>query len=391
MLTKTQAFRRFRLAVSLFFFVQGAVFATWTNRIPDIKSTLHLSDATLGTVLFAIPVGQMAAMYLSAWLINRFGSRRMLTLASLLYPLMLLPLGLAPNPYLLAAGLFLFGMSGNLFNIASNTQGVNIEHFYNRSIMASLHGLWSLGGFLGGVISMSFIAFDIRPWTHFLLLASIAIVLTSITRRLLVRNDWKPNRSNGQAISPKKRIPLRQRLDYQVLLLGGMSFCAMVCEGSMYDWSGLYFLQVVNAPDKLVQLGYVTCMCTMTVGRFMADRFVSRFGAQRVIRFSGLLICFGLWLAVLQPDVLFATIGFFFVGFGISSTVPVCYSIAGRSTHMNPGTALATVSSIGYCGFLLWPPVIGHLSQAITLHWTFAIVACFGLLVAVGASRLPNV
>ena len=69
----------------------------------------------------------------------------------------------------------------------------------------------------------------------------------------------------------------------------------------------------------------------------------------------------------------------------------MCYSIAGHSTRMNPGTALATVSSIGYLGFLLWPPVIGHLSQAITLHWTFAIVAFFGLLIALGASRLPRV
>lgn len=390
MLTRIQALRRFRLAVSLFFFVQGAVFATWANRIPDIKSALQLSDAALGTVLFSIPVGQMTAMYLSAWLINRFGSRRMLTLGALLYPLMLLPLGMAGNAWLLSAGLFLFGMSGNLCNIAANTQGVNLEHFYARSIMASLHGLWSLGGFLGGVISMSFIALEIRPWTHFLLVTALVIVLTTYMRRLLVRHDWKPAQTSGKTIE-KKRIPLRQRLDRNVLLLGGMSFCAMVCEGSMYDWSGLYFQQVVGAPNKLVQLGYVTCMCTMTIGRFVADYFVSRFGAQRIVRLSGLLICFGLLLAVLLPDVLPATIGFFFVGFGISSTVPVCYSIAGHSTRMNPGTALATVSSIGYLGFLLWPPVIGHLSQAITLHWTFAIVAFFGLLIALGASRLPRV
>ena len=190
MLTRIQALRRFRLAVSLFFFVQGAVFATWANRIPDIKSALQLSDAALGTVLFSIPVGQMTAMYLSAWLINRFGSRRMLTLGALLYPLMLLPLGMAGNAWLLSAGLFLFGMSGNLCNIAANTQGVNLEHFYARSIMASLHGLWSLGGFLGGVISMSFIALEIRPWTHFLLVTALVIVLTTYMRRLLVRHDW---------------------------------------------------------------------------------------------------------------------------------------------------------------------------------------------------------
>lgn len=382
---------RFRLAVSLFFFIQGVVFATWTNRIADLKAALQLSDAALGNVLFAIPVGQMMAMYVSAWLINRFGSRRMLTLASVLYPLCLLPPGLADNPVELAVGLFFFGISGNLYNIAANTQGVNVEHLYARSIMASFHGLWSLGGFLGGVISMGFIALEVKPWLHFLLMAIVAFLLANFIRRQLVRNDWSPRKeATDSAAEGGKRLPLRRRVDSYVLLLGGMAFCAMVCEGNMYDWSGVYFRQVVKAPDKLVQLGFVICLCTMTVGRFIADYFVSRFGARKVIRCSGLLITFGLAVAVLFPHLWSASAGFFLVGFGISSTVPVCYSMAGRSKQMNPSTALATVSSVSYLGLLLGPPVIGHLSQAISLHWTFGVIALFGLLISAGASRLQE-
>lgn len=389
MLTKKQALRRFRLAVSLFFFIQGVVFATWTNRIADLKTALHLSDAALGNVLFAIPVGQMLAMYVSAWLINRFGSRRMLTLASVLYPFCLLPPGLADTPYGLAAGLLFFGISGNLFNIAANTQGVNVEHLYARSIMASFHGLWSLGGFLGGVLSMGFIALEVKPWLHFLVMGTVAFLLSGFIRRQLVRNDWHPRKAaSTPSTTGQKPLPLSQRIDKYVILLGGMAFCAMVCEGCMYDWSGVYFQQVVHAPGKLVQLGFVICLCTMTAGRFIADHLVSRFGARRVIRGSGLLITFGLAVAVLLPNLCTASIGFFLIGFGISSTVPVCYSMAGRSQQMNPSTALATVSSVSYLGLLLGPPVIGHLSQAITLHWTFAVIALFGLLIAAGASRL---
>lgn len=389
MLTKKQALRRFRLAVSLFFFIQGVVFATWTNRIADLKTALHLSDAALGNVLFAIPVGQMLAMYISAWLINRFGSRRMLTLASVLYPFCLLPPGLADTPYGLAAGLLFFGISGNLFNIAANTQGVNVEHLYARSIMASFHGLWSLGGFLGGVLSMGFIALEVKPWLHFLVMGTVAFLLSGFIRRQLVRNDWHPRKAaSTPSTTGQKPLPLSQRIDKYVILLGGMAFCAMVCEGCMYDWSGVYFQQVVHAPGKLVQLGFVICLCTMTAGRFIADHLVSRFGARRVIRGSGLLITFGLAVAVLLPNLCTASIGFFLIGFGISSTVPVCYSMAGRSQQMNPSTALATVSSVSYLGLLLGPPVIGHLSQAITLHWTFAVIALFGLLIAAGASRL---
>ena len=390
MLTRKQALFRFRLAVSLFFFIQGMVFSTWTNRIPDLKSALHLSDAALGNVLFAIPVGQMTAMYLSAWLINRFGSRRMLTLASVLYPLCLLPPGLAGSAYALAAGLFCFGICGNLFNIAANTQGINVEHLYGRSIMASFHGLWSLGGFLGGVVSMGFIAFGSKPWLHFLVMAVASFLLANFIRRQLVHNDFRPKKPAEERAAQRPQ-GLGQRLrqvDGYVLLLGGMVFCAMVCEGCMYDWSGLYFKQVVQAPGKLVQLGFVICLCTMTIGRFIADGFVRRFGARMVVRCSGVLICLGMLTAVLLPDLLFASLGFLLVGFGISSTVPVCYSMAGRSQKMNPSTALATVSSVSYLGLLMGPPVIGHVSQAITLHWTFALISLFGLLIALGASRL---
>jgi MFS family permease len=386
MVTKNQALGRFRTAVSLFFFLQGIVFATWANRIPDIKKNLGLNDAELGNVLFAIPVGQVAAMVLSAWLVSRYGSRRMLVLASVLYPLFLIPAGFADNPYFLMGGLFFFGMSTNLFNTASNTQGVNVENLYGKTIMASFHGLWSLGGFLGGLIGMGFVGMGIPPTFHFIFIFVCAVVLMAFTRRQLVKNDRK---ARNVAANEGNVQPFYKRFDPYVVGLGLMAFAAMVCEGCMYDWSGVYFMQVVSAPEKLVQLGYVVCMCTMTVGRFLADWFVTRFGAKKVICVSGLLIFSGMMLSVALPSLLFATIGFFFVGFGISSTVPICYSMAGHSDKMDSGLAVATVSSIGYLGFLIGPPLIGHISHAISLHYTFAVIACVGVIVAVAATRLP--
>lgn len=388
-LTRHQALRQFRMAAGLFFFVQGIVFATWANRIPDIKRALQLNDAELGNVLFAIPMGQVASMVLSAWLVGRYGSRRMLLLACVLYPLFLIPLGIASTPGLLMAGLFLFGMSTNLYNTASNTQGVNVEGLYGKTIMASFHGLWSLGGFLGGLIGMGFVGLGIPPLPHFICIFACALLAMCFLRRRLVRHDRKAQRS-GTSAAPAARIPFYKRFDSYVLALGALAFAAMVCEGCMYDWSGVYFMQVVDAPEKLVQLGYVACMCTMTMGRFLADRLVTRFGARRVVCGSGLLICGGMWLAVALPGLAFATLGFFLVGFGISSTVPICYSLAGRSEKMDSGLAVATVSSLGYLGFLLGPPLIGHVSHAITLRYTFAVIACVGLLLAAGALRLPE-
>lgn len=132
----------------------------------------------------------------------------------------------------------------------------------------------------------------------------------------------------------------------------------MVSEGTMFDWSGVYFESVVQPGPGLVQTGYVAFMSTMALGRFTADRMVMRFGAVRVLRASGILIAAGLLVAVLFPVLWSATLGFLLVGLGTSSIVPLCYSMAGKSKKMIPSVALASVSTIGFLGFLLGPPVI---------------------------------
>lgn len=379
--------RNTRIAVSMFFFIQGLVFATWANRIPDIKEILGLSDAGLGTVLFAIPVGQVSAMVLSGWLVNRFGSKKMLITATFLYSLSLIPLALATTEFALMVGLFLFGMTTNLYNTSSNTQGVNAEHEYGKTIMASFHGFWSLGGFIGGLIAMLFMVLDFRAIAHFCAVILFCLALGLTIYRYLVGKDMKKTVVQTPAAG-NSRLSWLKGIDPMVVILGIMAFTAMICEGCMYDWSGIYFQQVVEAPANLVQTGYVTCLCTMTVGRFISDSFVTRYGASKVIAVSGLLIFSGLGIAVAFPHLLTALIGFFLVGFGISSTVPICYSTAGRTTRMNSGIAVATVSSIGYLGFLIGPPMIGYLAHTISLHYTFGVIGLLGLVLAVMALRL---
>lgn len=391
MLTRSRALWQQRLAVSFFFFVQGVIFASWANRIADVKDKLCLDERELGTVLFAIPVGQVTAMMLSGYLVNRFGSRRMMILGSILYGLCLVPLSFANSPWTLMLGLFFFGMAANLCNASANTQAIGAERYYGKTIMASFHALWSMGGFLGGLISMAFVSAGLGPQVQFICVFLLVLISLNFFRGQLVLSDVKsePVRQEADASSSKLRR-LFEKLDGFVVFLGFMAFCGMVCEGCMYDWSGVYFKEVVCVENGLVQLGYVVCLCTMTVGRFISDHFVMRFGRRYVVMASGILIFVGMSLAVVFPNIVAASIGFFLVGFGISSTVPICYSLAGHSTKMNSALAVTTVASVGYLGFLLGPPVIGHLAKAISLHYTFAVIALMGVVLVVGAMRFPR-
>jgi MFS family permease len=379
-LTHERSRTAYRIAVGCLFFLQGICFASWASRIPTIQESLHLSDAALGVVLFSLPLGSMIALPFSGWLVTRFGSKRVATNAMLLYSLSLVILGLAENITVLVLMLILFGMAGNTSNIAINTQAVGVEARYGRNIMASFHGLWSLAGFTAAGIGTYMIGKDVIPFTHFILMAALIIAGLAACFQYLLPEESKP----------AEKTPLIVKPDKPLVILGVIAFCCMICEGAMFDWSGIYFQKVVKADKDWIGAGYTAFMCTMAAGRFIADWVAHKIGIQRTIIFSGVLIATGLGVAVIFPDLYSAITGFFLVGFGVSSVVPLVYSAAGRSGSMSPGMALAAVSSIGFLGFLFGPPIIGVVAGLSSLRISFVIIAVMGLAVAVIARYIKK-
>jgi MFS family permease len=369
--------RAARLSIGAFFFIAGLCFASWASRIPDIKSHLKLSDGGLGAVLFALPVGLMVSLPFSGWLVHRFGSRKMVLLSALLYPLILSTIGLVQETWHLVVVLFVFGLMGNLYNIAVNTQAVSLEVLYGRSIMASFHGIWSLAGFTGAFIGTLLINIRLSPFTHFCIITGTALLLVS----LLYRNTLQ------QDINADTDSPLFAKPDATLLKLGLIALCCMVCEGAMFDWSGVYFQKVVQAPKGLVTLGYTAFMSTMAGGRFAGDKLVTRLGTLRMLQLSGLVIASGLAIAISFPTLVIATLGFMLVGIGVSSVVPLVYGVAGKSTVFSPGVALAAVSTIGYLGFLAGPPMIGFIADLASLRWSFALIAVLGFMTTVISTK----
>ncbi|MFN3667206.1 MAG: MFS transporter [Sediminibacterium sp.] len=365
-----------RIAVAIFFFMAGLCFASWASRIPDIKLKLGLSDAGLGAVLLALPSGLMLSLPLSGWAVTRFSSKTMITIAAVLYPLMLILIGAVTSSWQLAAVLFCFGVFGNMYNISANTQAVGVEFLYQRSIMATFHGIWSLAGFSGAAIGTFLIAQGINPLYHFIIICITSLIVVLIAQRYILPNDTKP----------ENKQPIFARPDATILKLGLIAFGCLVCEGTMFDWSGVYFQKVVEAPKEMVTLGYTVFMATMATGRFLGDKLVTRFGIQRMLQVSGIVISSGLAVAVLFPTIVFATTGFFLVGLGVSSVVPLVYSSAGKSKTMAPGVALAAVSTIGFLGFLIGPPLIGFIAELAGLRWSFTIIAIIGFSTTITAT-----
>lgn len=330
---------------------------------------MHLNDAALGGVLLALPVGQLVSLPLSGWLIARFGSRQLVIGAAILYPLTLILLALTANTLQLICGLFFFGLWANLVNIAMNTQAVGVEKMYGRSIMASFHGLWSLAGFSGAALGGLFVSAHVSPTVHFAIIFALAMVMVVIAYRYTLPNSFDVKSS---------KQPLFVKPGREILILGLIAFCCMLCEGAMADWSGVYFKTIVKA-STFTTLGYVAFTATMATGRFIGDKLITRFGVITILRISGVLIAAGMLIVVILPYMVSAAIGCLLIGFGVSCVVPMVFALAGRSATMSPGLALATVSSISFLGFLLGPPVIGFIAQAASLRWSFTLIALMGL------------
>jgi MFS family permease len=379
-LSMTYSNKAYRAAVATLFFLQGLCFATWASRIPTIQQSLQLSDGALGFILLALPVGSMIALPLSGWFVTRFGSKTVVVNVLIVYALLLVGIGLAQNITQIAAVLVFFGMAGNTANIAMNTQAVGVEARYGRSIMASFHGLWSLAGFTAAGVGAYMIGNNIIPFHHFAGISALILLVLAAVFQYLLPNEQRPAAGNKVFAMPDKSM----------LTLGLLAFFCMICEGAMFDWSGIYFKKVVNADREWIGAGYTAFMATMAGGRFVGDYIATRFGFRRTITVSGILIAIGLAIALLFPYLFPAIMGFLLVGLGVSSVVPLVYSEAGKSKTLSPSVALAAVSSIGFLGFLIGPPMIGLVAGAFNLRVSFVIIAIMGLSVAILVNRIKR-
>lgn len=361
--------RRERWLTAVFFLLSGLVSATWASRIPDVQQQFRLNDAQWGQVLFALPAGLITGLPVSSWLVARFGSRNMRITGGILFSLMLCMLGVASQVWQLSVALFFFGFLRNLFNISVNTSAIEVQQQYDRPIVSSFHGLWSLSCFAAAGIGAWMIAQQISTDTHFLLIALACSFLC-----ILFRGDRKKN-----ATAATEKRPLFVKPDKYLFLLGVITFCGMLCEGTMFDWSVNYFDKVVGAPKSVVTTGYTCFIVAMAAGRLLGDKVVARFGPTKVLVANGLLIAAGLTMAVVFPYFIGASLGFLLAGLGISIVVPQVYSLCSQTKIMKPSYAIASVTFIGYMGFLSGPILIGFISEWAGMQWAFALVALLSL------------
>jgi MFS family permease len=373
MVQHSQPLIRHRISISLGFFCYGFIFATWASRIPAIQQQLHLSDPQLGTVLLGMPVGSFLALPFSGYFASKHGSRIVVLIAALSYSVLLVIVGYTGSRLVLTACLFLFGAASNMLNISVNTQAIALEEMYGKVIISSFHGIWSVAGLLAAATGAFFIAKSVKVSVHFLSVATVAAIVTLIIYPFLITDTPRAREKRPIFTIPGKAF----------VGLGLIAFSSLICQGAMFDWSGVYFRKVVLADKDHIGLGYTAFMISMTSVRFVTDWLHQRFGFKKLLVACGFFATVGLIIAIMFPGVWTATFGLFLVGIGVSPAVPLVFSAAGKSKAMSPPVAIAAVSSIGMVGLMIGPPMIGFISGLTSLRISFLILSLFGLAIII--------
>ena len=358
-----------RYTVAVFFFFCGLIFSSWASRIPSIKEAFHLNEAQLGTVLMLLPMGSFIALPIAGWAVDRFSSRWMTLISCIGYALMLYLISQAGTVFILSISLFFFGFMGDIMNIAMNTQGLDVQHRMQKPILSSFHGMWSLGALAGALICSFTLEQSMTTVAHFTIIMIAVMIISILMFGFLIPADDKAEEGKKLFAMP----------DRALWLIGMICFCCALCEGAMADWSSLYYQSVVNNPASVSTTGFTAYIFAMTVGRFTGDRLLVRMSYKKVLMLDSLLISLGLSIALGFHTQVFTIIGFSLVGFGASTVIPIAYMLAGRSKTMKASVALAAVSTIGFTGFLIGPPIIGFVAHQTGLRVALLLVLLMGI------------
>jgi fucose permease len=370
-----------RYAVSAVFMVFGVLVGSWLPHIPDVKRHLDCDDAALGQALICSGVGAIVSMQASGWLMHRFGSRRMALLGGLAACLLVPSLLLQTSLLWFSLNLFVLGLGYGVLDVGMNSHAVQVQALFSRSILSSVHGCFSLGGIVGGMIAAGTEAVRIDPFRHLVATSLGLIVVLMASRPFLLPADTDQAEEGPKFVLPRGRL----------LGIGLMCACAFILEGGMLDWSALYVRESLKAAPAFGGIVTGVCSGSMAIGRFTGDAMILRFGNRNVAFWGSVLTGLGVILSVLAPSLALSLVGFTICGFGLANIVPILFNESGRAEGVSTGVAMAAITTCGYGGFLLGPPIIGLLSNQLTLGVAIGSMVVLAFLMTIGAWRLIKV
>ncbi len=360
---------RLRTALTLFFALDGFLFAGWVVRIPAIKEQTGASATGLGLALLGVSAGAVVTMTSTGRLCRRFGSHAVTVAAATLMSLSIALPALTGSTLALGLVLLVFGAAYGAVNVSMNSAAVDLVTALRRPVMPSFHAAFSLGGMVGAGLG-GLVAGPLSPTAHLLALTSAGLLLTAAAGPVLLREPAPVTPPRADA--PPAGRPMDGHTRRLVVVCGVIALCTAYGEGAMADWGALHLEQDLHAHPGLAAAGYALFALAMTTGRLTGTALLERLGQTRTLVAGGATAAAGMLLGALAPTVWAALLGFAVTGLGLANIFPVA---VGRAGALAGPAGVATASTLGYGGMLLGPPAIGFLADLFSLPLALTTVA----------------
>jgi fucose permease len=369
--------RRARWATRVQFALFGCSAGVWGVHVPSVKAHYTLDAQGLSIVLLAAAAGSVACLTQAGRWVGALGARRAAALAGVLMGATLaLALASRSSPLLLAT-IGLFGAACALFDVAINAEASALEAASGRFVMSGFHAMFSVGGMAGAALAALALRHGVDPVVQLVAagVGAAAIATLASTRMLVIH----PRADAG---------PAGQRWPRAVLVMGALAAIGLLAEGAIYDWCVLYLRSETGAEPAFAALGFASFSAAMAATRFAGDALRARIPAPRLLGGSAALAAVAMTVVLVAREPWTGVIGLAFVGVGFANVIPILFIGASRVPGLAPARGIAAVSSIGYAGMVLGPPLVGAVAQAASLTWGLAVVALGAALLALASRTL---
>lgn len=382
-----------RFAVFAVFAAFGLILGTWAAHLPSVKAATDASTSGIGIILLILGVGAFVGMQASGYAVDRWGSGRVAVVGAAAIALAILPPLLLTTWFAVAGAALLLGIAVGISEVGMNAAAVEVERDYRRPIMASFHGMFSIGSVIGALLGAVAFSLGIGTSATAAIVAILSLILASAAAPTLIRRTHsRPRAQTEQKLTATGTPEPRQR--GRLVLLGTLAFLLLLTEGSAMDWSSLHTQEHLAGSSSAGAIALACFVSAMTMGRFTVDRVAARIGPVRVLRTGSIFAVIGLVVVVLSPMLAVTCLGWGVLGLGLSGCVPQVFTATGNLPGAS-GKELSRVVGAGYLAVLAGPAIVGWLADLVGLNnalWLpiLAMVVCVCAANVLGKGRASS-
>ncbi|MFC8181712.1 MFS transporter [Rhodococcus sp. NPDC057297] len=378
---------RDRIAVFAVFVSFGLVLGTWAAHLPSVKAAVGASSSSMGAILLILGVGAVLGMQVTGYAVDRYGSGPVAAVGAVAMSLAVVPPLVLTTWLTVAVAALMLGFAVGISEVGMNAAAVEVERDYQRPIMASFHGMFSIGNVIGALVGAAAFALDIGVTATAVVVAALSLGLAAAATPTLSRRRSGASSSSSDNDTVDDTVSGRApRQRWRLILLGTLAFLLLLTEGSAMDWSSLHAQQHLGGTSSAGALALACFVSAMTVGRFTVDRVAERVGPVVVLRGGSILAMAGLAVVVLSPALALTCTGWVLLGLGLSGCVPQVFTATGNLQGAS-AKDLSRVVGAGYLAVLAGPAVVGWLADIVGLNNAF-VLPIVAMAICLGAANV---